>query len=83
MIEGWPNKIQSAQSILSYTVDGKAVSRVRYGAEQDNWHADSIPCHACGVLKGEFHVPNCDVEECPVRGGQFISCGCPFEEREQ
>ena len=83
MIEGWPEKIQAAQSILSYTLNGKSISRVRYGSEQDDWHADTVPCHDCRVLRGEFHVPSCDVEECPACGGQLISCDCPFEEREQ
>jgi hypothetical protein len=59
------------------------MSRVRYGSEQDDWDADSVPCHDCGVLKGELHVTNCDVEECLECGAQFISCDCPFEERVQ
>ncbi len=83
MIEGWPEKIQAAQQIMSYTLDGKSSVRVRYGSEQDDWHADRLPCHDCGVLMGEFHVPSCDVEECPVCGGQLISCDCAFEERDQ
>jgi hypothetical protein len=81
MIEGWPDKIQTAQNMLSYTLNGKPVSRVRYGDEQDEWHADAIPCRDCRVLKSELHVPECDVEECPVCGGQLISCDCDFEER--
>ena len=83
MIEGWPEKIQAAQLIMSYTLNGKSVPRVRYGSEQDDWHAERLPCHDCRVLMGEFHVPSCDVEECPVCGGQLISCDCVFEEREQ
>ena len=82
MIEGWPEKIQAAQNVLSYTLNGKAIARVRYGNENDDWHADNVPCHDCGVLKGEFHVASCDVEECPVCGDQLISCDCPFEEHE-
>jgi hypothetical protein len=83
MIEGWPEKIQEAQGITSYTLNGKAIARVPYGSEQDDWYADRIPCHDCRVLKGELHVPSCDVEECPVGGGQLISCDCAFEERVQ
>ncbi len=83
MIEGWPEKIKAAQELLSYTLDGKSVRRVPYGSEQDDWHADTIPCHDCRVLKGEYHVPSCDVEECPVCGGQLMSCDCGFDEREQ
>jgi hypothetical protein len=82
MIEGWPEKIQAAQKVLSYTAEGRPIPRIRYGDEQSDWHADRIPCHDCRVIKGEFHVPSCDVEECPLCGGQFISCDCPFDEGE-
>ena len=80
MIEGWPNKIQTAQTLLSYTLKGKSVPRVRYGDEQEDWRANTVPCHDCQVLKSELHVPGCDVEECPVCGRQLISCDCDFEE---
>jgi hypothetical protein len=82
MIEGWPEKITAAQLIVSYVLNGKAVPRIRYGNEQDDWKADSVACHDCRVIKGEFHVPTCDVEECPVCHGQMLSCDCPFDDRE-
>jgi hypothetical protein len=82
MIEGWPEKIKAAQQVVSYMLDGKPVPRIRYGDEQDDWKADSIPCHDCRVLKGEFHVPTCDVEECPVCYSQLLSCDCPFDDLE-
>jgi rRNA maturation endonuclease Nob1 len=81
MIEGWPKKIVSAQNVLSYTLNGEAVLRIRYGDEHDDWHADQNACHDCRVIKGELHVPSCDVEECPACGGQLLSCDCPFDER--
>ena len=31
-------------------------------------------CHDCGVGKGQFHHPGCDMEECPICRGQLISC---------
>jgi hypothetical protein len=80
MIEGWSEKIQAAQKVLSYTAEGRTIPRIRYGDERSDWHADRVPCHDCRVIKGEFHVPSCDVEECPLCGGQFISCDCPFDE---
>jgi hypothetical protein len=45
MIEGWPEKIQAARNVLSYTLNGKSVPRVRYGNEQDDWNAHTVPCH--------------------------------------
>ena len=82
MIEGWPEKIKAAQHVVSYMLDGKPVPRIRYADVQDDWKADSIPCHDCRVIKGEFHVPTCDVEECPVCHGQLLSCDCPFDDLE-
>jgi hypothetical protein len=82
MIEGWPEKIQAAQLVPSYMLNGKAVARIRYGDEQDDWNARQHPRHDCRVLKGEFHVPDCDVEERPVCHGQLLSCDCPFDDRE-
>src|ERR1700687_2685087 len=82
MVEGWPEKIEAAQNVLSYTLsDGRSVPRIRYGSEREDWGADKVPCHDCRVLKGEFHVPNCDVEAGPVSGAHLLSCNCPFDER--
>jgi hypothetical protein len=80
MVEGWPEKIQAAQIVVSYTLDGQTVPRVRYGDEADDWGADRQACHDCRVIKNELHVPSCDVEQCPACGGQLISCDCPFDE---
>jgi hypothetical protein len=80
MIEGWPDRISAAQKITVYTLDGGSVPRVRYGDEQDDWGANEHACHDCRVIKGEFHVPGCDGEECPVCGGQLLSCDCEFDD---
>jgi hypothetical protein len=79
IIEGWPEKIEAAQRIVSYTLAGQMLSRVRYGDETDDWGANKHACHDCRVIKGEFHVPDCDAEQCPACGGQLISCDCPFD----
>ncbi len=83
MIEGWPEKIMAAQQTVSLMRGGRAVPRIRYGSEHDDWGADQHPCADCAVFKNEFHAPGCDGEECPVCGGQLLSCNCPFDEGEE
>ena len=31
-------------------------------------------CTDCGVADGEYHIPGCDQERCPLCGKQLISC---------
>ena len=83
MIEGWPERIEEAQRVLEYFIEGVAYSRVRYGDESTDWDAGRIPCHDCRVVKGQLHVPSCDVEQCPACGEQAIGCDCPRDDYEE
>lgn len=85
MIAGWPEEIAAAQHVRTYSITGTEHPRIRYGSETEDWGADQGPCHDCGVIKGEFHVPGCDAEECPVCQGSIFSCDCEkdFEEADE
>ena len=47
MIEGWPEKIQQAQGVATYSIEGVDFERIRYGDEGEDWGARRFPCHDC------------------------------------
>jgi hypothetical protein len=70
----WPARIEAAQRETAYEIGRVWYLRIRYGDERLRWPAG--PCHDCAVRRGEYHVPGCDVEECPRCHGQAIACAC-------
>lgn len=67
VVEGWPEKIQEAQRKPTVFINGK---------EKGYKSAEVRPCHDCAVIKGQLHVPDCDMERCPACGGQAVDCEC-------
>ncbi len=57
-------------------LDGASRDRIPYPPNYDWMKADEFPeaCRDCAVTKGSVHHENCCLEECPVCGGQLLSC---------
>lgn len=37
-------------------------------------------CGDCGVQRGGYHHPGCDLQRCPICRGQLMSCDCMYED---
>ena len=57
-------------------IDGNLYDAIKFWDDEKNFDIKKGVCHDCGIKLGEFHHDNCDMEECPVCGGQLISCDC-------
>lgn len=53
-------------------VDGTLYERYKVSL----FETDETGCFDCGKSVGEYHKDNCDIERCPICGGQMLSCNC-------
>lgn len=77
----WCN--QDMIAATSCTVDvfhrgGRRFEMVPFGAERRR--GGPRQCGDCGVGRGGWHHPGCDLQVCPACRRQMISCGCRFDE---
>jgi hypothetical protein len=59
--------------------DGRRFDMIRFG-EGHGRQSRRDRCGDCGVVRGGWHHPGCDLQPCPACGRQMISCGCRFDE---
>lgn len=70
---------QRRSRVVPMIKDGVTYEPLPYNAAKDVIGGLGRRCHDCNILDGGIHHFGCDMEVCPVCGGQFISCGC-FDE---
>lgn len=61
--------------------DGRRLHMVPFGDESGR-RTSAARCGDCGVTRGGWHHPGCDLQRCPACGDQLMSCGCLFDEDE-
>ncbi|MEN6350738.1 MAG: hypothetical protein ABFD08_15260 [Syntrophomonas sp.] len=72
-------KLHKSCKTAAIEIDGVIYKRIPWGDEDQlkGMNTESLgPCHDCGVLPGGYHHLNCDMEQCPNCGRQYISCEC-------
>lgn len=74
--------------------NGTIVQRIKFGSEghflesikedeQESYYTSTSYlcdyCDDCYAKQGEYHLVHCDLERCPICGGQALSCDCQLK----
>ena len=78
MRRDYAESLDVAQRMTHYQLDEGKYSRIAYGHEtfRNPTEAKTQPCFHCSTVFGKLHEPLCDYEQCPICGGQVMSCDC-------
>ncbi len=76
MDAGWPAEIEKAQKAKSISAGGKKYARIPMGQEKGMGTQRLQICGDCGAAPGQLHVPECEVEQCPICRSQRAGCDC-------
>ena len=80
MCRDYAESLESAQSLAFYRVDGRNVSRLRFGEETFPMvTAGHGLCECCSAARSQFHEPLCEREQCPICEQQVLSCDCSID----
>lgn len=76
----FPSELLEMQifNAIMIIIDGKKhfFERYKYGNAPLDKILKHEQCDDCCVSQGEYHLENCDLEECPHCGKQLLSCSC-------
>ncbi|MBS4536785.1 hypothetical protein GOQ29_14280 [Clostridium sp. D2Q-14] len=89
-LQEFKKELESNQNYHHYiSVNNKKYKRIKMGSENDFFRElDKVEyisdiyereyCHDCLAKNGKYHMfeYHCDLEVCPVCGGQILTCGC-------
>jgi hypothetical protein len=73
--------VATSCSVNAFHRNGRRFHMVPFGDESGR-PTSGDRCGDCGVSRGGWHHPGCDLQPCPACGRQLISCGCRFDEDE-
>lgn len=83
MPKGLQVEISGEQENSTIIINGEKFSRVHYGSPEEhpevNFEYANKPCGDCLVIRGQIHLLDCDMEQCPNCSNQMITCACEID----